>query len=90
MKESRVKDDYKLYSVTRVIELPSFEMQRAVGAVSLVLEMEWSWRAEQRHLVDIQVGKEKADGCTGTEGRAEAWLEVYNWESQDKQGHKIR
>lgn len=34
-------------SVTGVMELPSFEMWRARDGVSLVLETEWSGRAEQ-------------------------------------------
>ena len=33
------------------------------------------WESRTRHLVDIQVVKEKADGCTSPETRAEAWLE---------------
>lgn len=67
--------------MTRIMELPSFEMWRAVDGASLVLETEWSERTEQRPPVDIQVGKEKADGCISPGVRAEVWLEVYNWES---------
>lgn len=45
-----------------IMELPSFEMGKTVDGVGLVGEMGWSGRAEQRHLLDIQVGMRRQLG----------------------------